>query len=183
MFSVPDHLDSTHHRAHNSTRSTASHVQLITELYLYKLRIFNKIEVSRLDSTFFIIIFILHTLSWCQISGKNSDCLQDHMNRTLNAERFFYRDLNSLLNTAFQEDLKYSDFFRDHLPQHIGDVRREFIFYGLEWDLESRHRSTCTTELNIYKGMKEFKNIGNLRHFYFFQDHTTTDQQNGERQT
>ena len=35
---------------------------------------------------------------------------------------------------AFQEDLKYSDFFRDHLPQpqHIGDLRREFIFYGLE---------------------------------------------------
>ena len=44
--------------------------------------------------------------------------------------------------------MKYSDFFRDHLPQHIGDIRREFIFYGLEWDLESRHRSTCTTELN-----------------------------------
>ena len=37
---------------------------------------------------------------------------------------------------AFQEDLKYSDFFRDHLPQHIGDVRREFIFYGLEIGLE-----------------------------------------------
>ena len=37
---------------------------------------------------------------------------------------------------AFQEDLKYSDFFRDHLPQHIGDVRREFIFYGLETGLE-----------------------------------------------
>ena len=37
---------------------------------------------------------------------------------------------------AFQEDLKYSDFFRDHLPQHIGDVRREFIFYGLEMGLE-----------------------------------------------
>ena len=25
------------------------------------------------------------------------------------------------------------------------------------------------------------KNIGNLRHFYFLQDHTTTDQQNGEQ--
>ena len=37
---------------------------------------------------------------------------------------------------AFQEDLKYSDFFQDHLPQHIGDVRREFIFYGLEMALE-----------------------------------------------
>ena len=54
---------------------------------------------------------------------------------------------------AFQEDLKYSDFFRDHLPQHIGDVRREFIFYGLEMGLEKadldQTTSTCTTELNI----------------------------------
>ena len=57
--------------------------------------------------------------------------------RTLNAQRKFYSDPNSL---AFQEDLKYSDFFRDHLPQHIGDGRREFIFYGLEWDLKGRPR-------------------------------------------
>ena len=39
---------------------------------------------------------------------------------------------------AFQEDLKYSDFFRDHLPQHIGDVRRKFIFYGLEMGLKKQ---------------------------------------------
>ena len=60
---------------------------------------------------------------------------------------------------AFQEDLKYSDFFGDHLPQHIGDVRRELIFYGLETGLEKadldRTTSTCTTELNTYKGTKE----------------------------
>ena len=64
-------------------RTTALHLQLVTELYLDRLHIFNKIEVSRLDSTLslFIIIFILQTLSWCQISGKNSDCLQDHTNR------------------------------------------------------------------------------------------------------
>ena len=43
MFSVPDHLDNTQYRGHNST--TALHVQLVTELYLYRLRIFNKIEV------------------------------------------------------------------------------------------------------------------------------------------
>ena len=69
----------------------------------------------------------------------------------------FYSDLNSHIHTAFQEafqeDLKYSDFFRDHLPQHIGDVRREFIFYGLETGLEKadldQTTSTCTTELNI----------------------------------
>ena len=30
---------------------------------------------------------------------------------------------------AFREDFEYSDFFRDHTlqPQHIGDVRRDFI--------------------------------------------------------
>ena len=73
MSSVPDHWENTLHRGHNSTRTTtALHVQLVTELYLYRLHLFNKIEVSRLDSTLsvFIIIFVLHTLSWCQISGK-----------------------------------------------------------------------------------------------------------------
>ena len=37
---------------------------------------------------------------------------------------------------AFQEDLKYSDFFQDQASQCIGDIRREFIFYGLEMGLE-----------------------------------------------
>ena len=31
MFSVPDHLENTLHRGHNSTRTTA-HVQLVTEI-------------------------------------------------------------------------------------------------------------------------------------------------------
>ena len=47
--------------------STARYVQLITELYLYRLRIFNKIEVSRLDSTLSVFVIIrtitIHTLS------------------------------------------------------------------------------------------------------------------------
>ena len=38
------HLYNTLHRGHNSTTSTARHVQLVTE------QIFNKLEVSRLDS-------------------------------------------------------------------------------------------------------------------------------------
>ena len=38
--------------------STARHVQLVTELYLYRLRIFNKIEVSRLDSTLSVLVII-----------------------------------------------------------------------------------------------------------------------------
>ena len=44
MFPTLDYLDNTHHRGHNST-SAALHVQIVTELYLYRLRIFNKIEV------------------------------------------------------------------------------------------------------------------------------------------
>ena len=44
---------------------------------------------------------------------------------------------------AFQEDFKYSDFFQDHLlqPQHIGDVRREFILVDLKWDLKRQFES------------------------------------------
>ena len=46
MFSVPDHLENTLHRGHNLIRTTtALHVQLVTELYLYRLCIFNKIEI------------------------------------------------------------------------------------------------------------------------------------------
>ena len=47
MFSVPDHLENTLHRGHNSTRSTtALHVQLVTELYLYIYQVtYNKLEV------------------------------------------------------------------------------------------------------------------------------------------
>ena len=74
----------------------------------------------------FIIIFGSHTLLWCQISGKIW-------------EQRFYSDrthIYTAFQEAFQEDLKYSDFFQDHWPQCIGDVRREFIFYGLETGLE-----------------------------------------------
>ena len=108
-------------------RTTALHVQLVTELYLYRLRIFNKIEVSRLDSTLslFVIIFVLHTLSWCQISGKNSDCLQDHTNRDFECRE----DLTVIKQHSISRGLKYSDFFRDHLPQHSGNVREEFILW------------------------------------------------------
>ena len=44
--------------------------------------------------------------------------------------------------TAFQEAFReeYSDFFRDHKlqPQHIGDVRRDYIhFVDSNWDLKA----------------------------------------------
>ena len=44
-------------------------MQLVTQQNLYRLRIFNKLEVSRLDSrlsSFVIISLYIHTLSWCQ---------------------------------------------------------------------------------------------------------------------
>ena len=77
----------------------------------------------------FIIIFVFQTLSWCQISGKIQRLFSE-----------FYSDPNSHIafQEAYQEDFKYSDFFRDHKlwPQHIGDVRREFICCGLDSGLE-----------------------------------------------
>ena len=63
MLSVPDHLYSTHHRGHNSTKSSTCATR-------NRLQIFNKLEVSRLDSTlslFIIISSYIQTLSWCQI--------------------------------------------------------------------------------------------------------------------
>ena len=76
------------------------------------------------------------TLSWCQTVVRIK--LLYEQDFAVNC----YSDLNShtAFQEAFQEDLKYSDFFQDHLPQHIGDVRREFIFYGLEMDLKGRPR-------------------------------------------
>ena len=50
-------------------RHLAQHVQLVTLQNLYRLRIFNKLEVSRLDSrlsSFVIISSYICTLSWCQ---------------------------------------------------------------------------------------------------------------------
>ena len=59
MFTVISHLENRLHRGHNTT--TALHVQLVTELYLYRLQIFNKLEVSRLDSTLSVFVIIRTT--------------------------------------------------------------------------------------------------------------------------
>ena len=52
--------------------------------------------------------------------------------------RILQRSELTAFQEAYQEDFKYSDFFRDHKlwPQHIGDVRREFICCGLDSGLE-----------------------------------------------
>ena len=71
MFSVPDHLDNTLHRGHNSIRrtrlqlcrcATCNRNCTYTKLHII-------IRISRLDSTLsvFTIIHTIHTLSWCQI--------------------------------------------------------------------------------------------------------------------
>ena len=77
----------------------------------------------------FIIISYHQTLSWCQISGKIKGGI--YSDRTHRYTAF---------QEAFREDFEYSDFFRDHplQPQHIGDVRREFIYCGLETGLEKQ---------------------------------------------
>ena len=57
----------------SSSRSPAQHMQFVTLQNLYRLRIFNKLEVSRLDSrlSLFIIISSYNTLSWCQMVVRN----------------------------------------------------------------------------------------------------------------
>ena len=77
----------------------------------------------------FVIIFVLQTLSWCQTSGKIQGGI--YSDRTHRYTAF---------QEAFREDFEYSDFFQDHplQPQHIGDVRREFIHCGLETGLEKQ---------------------------------------------
>ena len=67
MFSVPDHLENTLHRGHNSTRRTI--LQLCRcatcnrNCTYIKLHIINRI--SRLDSTLSVLVIIrtIHTLS------------------------------------------------------------------------------------------------------------------------
>ena len=71
----------------------------------------------------FIIIFISHTLSWCQISGK--------IQKNFTVIELTY----TAFQEAFEEDLKYSDFFRDQASQCIGGIRRVY-FGGLETGLE-----------------------------------------------
>ena len=58
------------------------------------------------------------TLSWCQISGK--------IQKNFTVIELIY--IHTAFQEAFQEDLKYSDFFQDHLPQQIGDTKKRVYF-------------------------------------------------------
>ena len=72
------------------------------------------------------------------------------MNRTLNAERF-YSDLNSLaFQEAFQEVLKYSDFF-ETICHSILETQEESLFF---MDLDETWKADLHNRAE-YKGMKE----------------------------
>ena len=90
---------------------------IVTEFYLYSI-VYIYLINSRLDVTFSVRHHFrtLQTLSWCQSSGKIQGGIYSDRTHTAFQE-------------AFREDFEHSDFFRDHplQPQHIGDVRREFI--------------------------------------------------------
>ena len=63
MLGVPDHLDSTHHRGHNSTRSS-------TCATCNRLQIFNKLEVGRLDSTLSLFVIISSYIQTLSVATK-----------------------------------------------------------------------------------------------------------------
>ena len=98
MFSVPDHLENTHHREHNSTRQLCRCATCNRNCTYTKLCIINR--SCRLDSTLsvFVIIFVVHTLSWCQISGK--------------IQSEFYSDLNSHTHSISRHISRGSEIFR-----------------------------------------------------------------------
>ena len=59
---------------------------------------------------------------------------------------------------AYQEDFKYSDFFRDQQlwSQHIGDIRREFICCGLDLGLEISSSSFNPSQLRPIQELQSF---------------------------
>ena len=71
--------------------STARHVQLVTELYLYRLRIFNKIEVSRLDSTLSLFV-IIRTYKLYQGSSQSQGHFQVEVIPQTNFRYFDFYD-------------------------------------------------------------------------------------------
>ena len=90
------------------------------------------------------------TLSWCQISGKNSRNRRENLtviklmqnNNNNNAGKFKEEFTHTQsISRGFSRGLcEYSDFFQDHQlrPQHIGDVRRDYIhFVDSNWDLKA----------------------------------------------
>ena len=89
----------------------------------------------------------LRTLSWCQNSGKIQGGIysdRTHMQTTTTTTTLINSRRNLHTRIAFQEAFR-EDFANIQTssetiklrPQHIGDVRREYIHCGLELGLES----------------------------------------------
>ena len=83
--------------------------ELVTGFYLYSI-VYIYLINSRLDVTHSVHhhFHTIQTLSWCQISGKNS------RNRRENLTVIELTHTYTAFQEAFREDLEYSDFFQDH---------------------------------------------------------------------
>ena len=129
----PQFFTWTTHTAENTTLLEATRLQklythmcnivteLVTEFYLYSIVYIYSIN-SRLDVAHSVHhhFHTMQTLSWCQTSGKSREVFTViELTHIHSISRGFLRGL-----------FEYSDFFRDHTlqPQHIGDVRRKFIY-------------------------------------------------------
>ena len=124
-------------------------MQLVTELYLYNSTYFNRIEVSRLDSTLsvFIIIFIHILYHGVRLVIRIQTAFKTIQTPGFRMQRGFYSDPNSLA-----QHFKVEIFRLLPRPfpttQHIGDIRREFILWTLKADLDQLHNRA---EYNRYK--------------------------------
>ena len=106
MFSVPDHFTWGTHIIEDTTLPLQDYSSTCAtcnrNCTYYKLHIFDKIEVVDYTQHYQCSSsFVLHTLSWCQIVVRFSR----------NWEHLTVIKLILAFQEAFQEDLKYSDFF------------------------------------------------------------------------
>ena len=110
----PQFFTWTTHTAEATTLLEATRLQklytymcnIVTEFYLYSI-VYIYLINSRLDVTFSVPHHFrtIQTLSWCQISGKNS------RNRR---ENLTVIELTQHFKRLFERTFEYSDFFQDH---------------------------------------------------------------------
>ena len=129
---------------------------IVTEFYLYSI-VYIYLINSRLDVTF----SVRHHFHMKLYHGVR---LVVRFSLKIGFLREFYSDPNSHIafQEAYQEDFKYSDFFRDHKLQslHIGDVRREFICCGLDSGLEKAFKSkSSTTSTELQTEVRKFRTL------------------------
>ena len=112
----PQFFTWTTHTAETTTLLEAIRLQklytymcnIVTEFYLYRI-VYIYLINSRLDVTFSVRhhFHTIQTLSWCQISGKNSRNRRENLTVIeLTHTQHFKR--------LFKKTFEYSDFFRDH---------------------------------------------------------------------